>query len=145
MGRPRRPSALRVLQGEKVRTSEPRVSGQVKPPVSLTVEGRALWDELAAPMYRSGILTVIDVPAFTELIESMVLAKFYRAQMRLQLTGTAVAPGQASAVYQYARLIMVLNQGWAQFGMTPSSRSKLIAAVVDGGPSGHAANDILSS
>lgn len=127
-----KPTALKILEGVKpgrINQREPVITGTPEQPADLTVDAKVLWDQVAPAMIRSGVLTVADVPAFAELLEAMVLAKFYRAQMRLQLGGAPVANGQTPAVYQYARLHVVLNNGWAQFGMTPSARSRLIASV----------------
>ena len=111
---------------------------------------REIWDDLSPDMIRAGVITPWDVPMFGELLEAMVLAKFYRAAMANQLTGTPVPNGQTPAVYQYRALMTVITAGVNQFGMTPASRSRIIALIAgadaaSGARGAARPNDVLSS
>lgn len=148
-GRPKKPAALAVLHGDRgskrLRGAIP--SGIAEKPATISSDASALWDEIAPDLIRVRIIGPTDVPAFVELLEAMILAKFYRANMIRQLNGDPVAVGQTPAVYQYRTLMSVLTSGWAQFGLTPSSRTRIYDAV-NGGQGGNsnatATDDLLS-
>lgn len=147
-GRPKKPAALAILHGDRgaKRLTGAVPTGTVEKPTTMSDHAATLWDQIAPDLIRVRIIGPTDVPAFVELLEAMVLAKFYRANMIKQLNGDAVAPGQTPAVYQYRTLMSVLTSGWAQFGLTPSSRTRIFDAVNGGqGASGNTTTDDLLS
>ena len=80
---PRKPTALRVLHGDRMPPREPvpqsAVTGAVvKPPLSPGASEE--WDRIAPEMIRLGVLTEWDVGLFAEWCESLILLRACRVR-----------------------------------------------------------------
>ena len=113
-GRPPKPTALKVLQGNAGhRPIFPDVlrppDGKVCAPAWLSAQARKLWNELA-PIYEAmGCLTTADVAMFGNWME---------AQAKLVLTIAAGEPVSNDTLR--------ITQSYAvQFGATPSARARV--------------------
>lgn len=108
-GRKPKPTALKVLDGtrkDRINSEEPTFDAcDLKPPAILTADAEIEhWNELAPLLAKAGVLTVADRP---------MLAILCRCFGRLELD-----PLDDKAIDQYRRIAV-------EFGLTPSSRSRL--------------------
>lgn len=112
------PTALKIMRGEKrpsrLNQREPQApAGAGPPPAHLTPEARALWEEIVPTLEAARILTVLDAVALEVLVDSIL---DYR-KSRTDDKRAAFAAGTGK------RLLRVL----AEFGLTPSARSRILA------------------
>jgi phage terminase small subunit len=117
MGRPRKPTTLKVLEGNPGKRplpkNEPKPTIGAEAPPWMTAPGaRAEWERIAPRLLRLGLLTEIDAEAFALLCGHLADAG---EQMGL---ARPVDP----------RLTSEIRQFLSQFGMTPASRSKVAGA-----------------
>jgi phage terminase small subunit len=124
-GRPRKPTALRILHGQKVEHDEPTPGGAVtRPP--LTPGAQAEWDRIAPEMISKGVLTEWDVALFAEWCESLILLRAARVRAAQELTGQLVTlPGHASPMASYSRALINQMALAGRFGLTPADRARL--------------------
>lgn len=125
------PTTLRLMRGNPgkraINHQEPQPerltegSPLAECPKWLTGDARALWKRVAPGAIRTGLLTVVDLPAFEALC---VCYKRWREYERL--TGAnleiAIAKGYRSAAVKERQLML---QFGARFGFDPSSRSNV--------------------
>ena len=128
------PTVLRMMRGNPghrpVNQDEPKPpavkpdSGLAQCPKWLTGEARNLWKRIAPDAIASGLLTVVDLPAFEALCLS-----YARWRELERLTGKnldlAIAKGYRSQAVKERQLMM---QFGARFGFDPSSRSNVKVA-----------------
>ena len=130
-----KPTALKVLQGNPgrrvlpKREAKPRVMVP-KAPTHLTREAKAHWPEIAEKLARVGLLTEIDGEALGAYCEARAI--WVKAKKKLSEEGVTVTspngytmPSPSFTVVNKAFLTMY--RMWMEFGMTPSSRSKIDA------------------
>jgi phage terminase small subunit len=113
-GRPRKPTALRVLQGNAGKRPLPKNEpkpppGKAECPEWLGVEERKLWAETAPVFERMGCLTVADVQAFAAWMIEVAKIKW------CQKNGEPVPYSVSKAAQSYA----------IQFGGTPAARARV--------------------
>lgn len=141
-----KPRAIRQLEGisrpSRLNPSEPEPKiSSPEPPVPLDAKQRLVWDTLAPEMIRIGTLTLVDIPAFLRYIDLTI----EHQEMQRQIDGRnyffvirnedgtpkfiTVAP-QVTIRDRAAAALLKLE---AQFGMTPSSRTRVQAALNGGG------------
>jgi P27 family predicted phage terminase small subunit len=132
-GKPRKPSALKVLHGDyKGRpsarnTREPQIRGKIERPAKMSAGARETWDEIAPALIECGVLTPVDVKIFTEFCEATVIVQVARAQIARMLTGDyEMKPGAPNPFNSYARAVMTMTNLGGRYGLTPSDRSRLI-------------------
>jgi P27 family predicted phage terminase small subunit len=133
-GKPK-PTALRMLQGNPARKPLPKheakpPSGIPQAPKHLTPEAREHWDEVCEPLAKIGLLTVIDGEALAGYCESRAI--YVEAKTRMIEEGISVTSPNGykipSPSFNVAMKAMKQMQSWlAEFGMTPSSRSRVRA------------------
>jgi P27 family predicted phage terminase small subunit len=136
-GRRPKPSALRILEGtaKGPRKREPSAPIGVPPiPERLKVDETALakWHELAAILTGMGVLTTGDGEALATLCEvhaaeQSCLLQFRAggAVMHTDLGG--VKPNPAGPLYR--SLVAMKASLLSEFGLTPSSRTKLATQI----------------
>ena len=114
MGRPPKPTALKVIQGNPGKRPLPK--GEVKPapgaeapPWLVAPQARAEWERIAPRLLKLGLLTELDGEAFGLLCGHLADAG---EQMRM---ARPVDP----------RLTSEIRQFMSQFGMTPAARAKV--------------------
>ena len=112
-GRPRKPTALKLLQGNPGKRKLPKGEVQPKvgcePPPWLNVKARVQWARLAPRLIELGLLTEIDGDAFAAIC--MLTA-------HLAVLGTIQGTDIAGCTKE-------LRQLWGRFGMTPADRAKV--------------------
>jgi P27 family predicted phage terminase small subunit len=120
------------VRTDRVNDNEPEPQpGTVTCPSFLSEEAKAEWERIAPELMRLGLLTPIDRAAFAAYCESY--AQWVRAETLLQEKGVLVIGNKGHVIVSPLLWVsssatkMMLKFG-VEFGLTPSSRSRLIAA-----------------
>ena len=134
-GRKPTPTALKVLEGNpgkrKLNDREPKPEKKAPScPMWLEPEAKKEWRRLAKQMEAIGILTEIDRAAFAGYCQAY--ARWKEAEEFISHHGTIVrTPSgywqqipQVSIAQTYLK---VMNKFAEQFGLTPASRSRIVA------------------
>lgn len=139
-GRKPVPSALKLIRGNPSKRpindaeSTPPALVDVQMPDWLSAGAKEHWPVIAEPLHAAGLLTAIDTTALGLLCESFVLWK--DANEKVAKFG-AVVKGAAGYPTRSPYLCIVSQQSelmlriLAEFGMTPSSRSRCTVAKAD--------------
>lgn len=136
-GRKPAPSALKLLRGNpgkrKLSTDEPKpaqLPADLPPPTWLDVEAQAEWQRLAPMLERLGVLTETDVGALTAYCEAW--ATWKNATQKLREFGLVIkhpTVGKLPVVSPYVKIadnaLTQMRGLLVEFGMTPSSRSRI--------------------
>ncbi len=111
-GRPPKPTALRILQGNAgkraINKEEPKPEAGAVPPPWLGPDPRKEWNRLAPELERLGVLTVLDADALAVLCTLIVAFKE-------ALQEGKVSPTMAAEIRAY----------YGRFGMTPADRVRV--------------------
>lgn len=139
-GRKPKPTAMKELEGNPgkhpLNTSEPKPNKKAPAcPKWLEPEAKKEWRRLAKQMEAIGILTEVDMAAFAGYCQAY--ARWKEAEEFITQHGTIVkTPSgywqQVPQVSIAQTYLKIMNKFAEQFGLTPSSRSRIIAS--DGGP-----------
>ena len=144
-GRKPTPTALKVLEGNpgkrKLNDNEPRPDKKAPScPKWLEPEAKKEWRRLAKKMEQMGVLTEVDMAAFAGYCQAY--ARWKEAEEFITQHGTIVkTPSgywqqvpQPSGYWQQVpqvsiaqTYLKIMNRFAEQFGLTPSSRSRIIA------------------
>ena len=115
MPRPRKPTALRVLQGNAGHRALPKNEPQpplgAQPPAWLTPAALEEWNRLAPELEASRVLTVLDADCLAHYCDQ------HASIAARSKTGQDVDPRERAELRQWAM----------QLGMTPASRPKVQA------------------
>ena len=138
-GRPRKPTALKLLTGNPGKRALPKhepkpraVSGLLCPDW-MPDEGRALWARLEPLLSRLGVLTEADAEALAVLCDSWAEWLAARAVVREQgatyfsQRGEAPRPEVRIADAAAKRFVTLLGR----FGLTPADRAKVTAVALE--------------
>lgn len=127
------PTALRVLRGNPgkrpLNAEEPKPRAlPPKRPTWLTGEARKKWDELVPELERLGLLTIVDGAALAGLCQAwkdyVECTRFIKKHGRTFTTESGyIVPRPEVAIAQKA--LQAIKAFAAEFGLTPSSRSRL--------------------
>ena len=141
-GRKPKPTALKKLEGDRGKGRRPLnerepipPKGGVKCPAWLLPEAKKEWKRLAPALEAMGVLTRADTAAFASYCQAY--ARWKEAEEFITQHGTIVkTPSgywqQVPQVSIAQTYLKIMNKFAEQFGLTPSSRSRIIAS--DGGP-----------
>ena len=146
MANPKKPTQLKVIHGtfrkDRAPKKEPepkKVTVVPRPPAHLTKYGKKLWKSLAAELVEKGVLTVVDLPALEVCCDAYGI---YRAakeavfqpvdpvtRKKGKRTLAEYLRGKNSQTHpEYTamtRAFYFFKAYLIEFGLTPSSRSKL--------------------
>lgn len=130
-GRPRKPTALKLIEGDRgkgrrpINKNEPKPEQDaITPPEWLSIDGREKWEELMPSLMANGVLTNWDVTEFAAYCETY--AKWVDADKHLQIEGTVMSDGKKNPYFAiYNELLQKMNAMGSDFGLSPSSRAKL--------------------
>ncbi len=135
MGRKPKPTALKLLEGNpgkrELNQFEPKpTDGLPICPDWLTDDAKEEWERLASVMSKMGILSEVDQSAFAVYCQTW--ARWKEAQEHITAEGSTYVtengvkknPWVAIANEWQAKLLSVCGE----FGLTPSSRSRIVAA-----------------
>jgi P27 family predicted phage terminase small subunit len=134
MGRPRKPTALKLVAGtdradrRNGAEPEPMLLDNLAPPAHLSPRSAAVWGELAAVLRRNLLLTELDVVAFELLCDAVA---DYR-QARAERGDSFVTSSHKGS--QMLDQLLVAQQAcgkraetmMCRFGMDPVSRSRVM-------------------
>ena len=124
------------MKKHSLNTSEPKPNKKAPAcPKWLEPEAKKEWRRLAKQMEAIGILTEVDMAAFAGYCQAY--ARWKEAEEFITQHGTIVkTPSgywqQVPQVSIAQTYLKIMNKFAEQFGLTPSSRSRIIAS--DGGP-----------
>lgn len=128
-----KPTALKVLQGNpggrSLNMNEPKPAVRIpEPPEELSPDARKEWNRLTPYLLRMGLISDADRAAFSAYCQSY--GRWIEAERYLRDEGEIIVTDKGNLV-QNPRL-WVSNKAFEQmyklladFGLTPSSRSKL--------------------
>ncbi len=146
-GRKPKPTHLKVIAGNPgkrpLNEDEPEFAPDLpEPPAFLSEEAKTEWDRVAGELYAKGVLTAMDRGALAvccQLYGRLVQAETALAELAEKdpsTHGLLIKTGRGAAenpLVGIARRSMDLYlRGCAEFGMTPSSRSRIKAVPKDG-------------
>jgi P27 family predicted phage terminase small subunit len=133
------PTALKLYKGEtrkeRLNTKEPKPKPIAPPaPGWLDEDGKRIWDALAPKLEAIGILTEVDGAAFSALCQCY--SRWLGAERALSEKGMTIeCPSgysqQRPEVAISHKYLGLLKSLMGEFGMTPSSRSRLVTAQDD--------------
>jgi P27 family predicted phage terminase small subunit len=137
-GRKPKPTHLKLIEGNRGR--RPLPTGEPKPapalpdaPAHLTPEAREEWDRVAGNLYQLGLLTTIDRGALAAVCQAY--GRWVQAERLLKDSNSSLLIMGSRGRLIRNPLIGVANTAMAdyvrycaEFGMTPSSRSRIHAA-----------------
>jgi P27 family predicted phage terminase small subunit len=134
-GPPPKPTALKILAGNPgehaLNKREPRPPpGIPECPKKLPKKIKAKWLELAPLLIESHLLSKLDIPAFVLLLRHLV--RIDETARKVERSGLLVKAKNGFPVV--SPLLYVLNRAqrdamriMAEFGLTPSSRSRIVS------------------
>jgi len=135
-----KPTALKTLEGNpgkrKINKNEPKPNSKIPQcPDWLEPEAKAEWNRRGKQLLALGILTEVDEVAFAGYCQAY--ARWREAEEFISQHGCIVKTpsGYWQQVPQVAianKSLMVVIRFCEQFGMTPSSRSRLAVDARDG-------------
>ena len=140
-GRKPTPTAIKMLEGNPgkrpLNTKEPKPAKKAPScPKWLEPEAKKEWRRLAKQMEQIGILTEVDMAAFAGYCQAY--ARWKEAEEFITQHGSIVkTPSgywqQVPQVSIAQTYLKIMNRFAEQFGLTPSSRSRIIAEDNSGG------------
>ena len=143
VGRPVKPTALKLLDGEKnkdrINKQEPKPRPIIpKCPKHLTPEARRQWRMLAPMMHRIGVLTEADGAAFGDLCQAVgnwvelstsirdAKEPYLVAKNMVDYLGNAYVEHKPNPLYgMLDKAADRVHKLCSSFGMTPASRAKI--------------------
>lgn len=138
-GRKRKPTSLKVIQGtqraDRINHNEPKPDPCIpEPPEHLKGEALSEWRRLSKILYRLGLLSEIDRSALAAYC--VVWARWVDAETRLQDEPQVIIskngqPFQNPTLGIANRALDLMRSYLSEFGMTPSSRSRVTASKVE--------------
>ena len=138
-GRKPKPTQMKVVQGtfrkDRANAAEPKPKKQL-PPCPDFLEGRARTEyfRIGRKLERIGVLTEVDDLALIGLCQSW--AEYLEATEQVRKTGMLVKSPSGYPIFN--PYVVLANQALkrvkaflTEFGMTPSSRTRIVAAPAD--------------
>ena len=142
-GRKPLPTALKELEGDRGKGRRPLNKDEPTPPQDnvqcpewLMPEAKKEWERLAPSLMAMGILTEHDLEAFAGYCQAY--ARWKEAEEFMTQHGTIVKTKsgywqQVPQVSIAQTYLKVMNRFAEQFGLTPASRSRIVADSISGG------------
>jgi P27 family predicted phage terminase small subunit len=134
VGRKPKPSALHELEGTRNRrkNSEPKFSGIPTCPKHLDKNARVEWKRVSSELAAAGLLTIVDRAALAAYCAAW--SRWANAEEQVQKFGAVIKSPKSGFPIQnpYVGIANTaldqLRRFAAEFGMTPSSRSRIHVA-----------------
>lgn len=119
-------------RADRHRTDTPLDADAAQMPDDLPAGAAAVWEQLAPPLIANGLLTSVDVPAFTVLCTEY--ARWRELDALVRTTGgniivIAGRPQANPALREMQRSRDAVLALLSQFGMTPSARRSSLPRV----------------
>lgn len=141
MARPMKPTALKIIEGNKGKRAlnkhepEPEYLNDLTAPKFLSALAVKVWDEVVPNLHRAGLLTKIDVPMLAMgctaiaqyrvaaiKADNLVKAKIIEGEDgRIEETGAHVNPWLIVQSMSFKQAMAVFQQ----FGMSPVARTRI--------------------
>lgn len=137
-GRPPKPTALKVLEGDRgkgrrpININEPKPpSGGIKRPTWLLPEAKKEWNRLAPALEAMGVLTMVDLQAFAGYCQAY--ARWKEAEEFITQRGSIfkTPSGYLQQVPQVSiaqQNLKIMQSFCSEFGLTPATRARITAA-----------------
>lgn len=137
-GRPFKPTALKVLEGNPGKRdlpAEPQYPVDMcpKPPKFLIPEAKKEWKKLAPALSKIGLLTIADAAAFASYCQAY--GRWIQAEEALTKTGLAYLHKDTGSLKRSPYVDVAKSykndmlQAATEFGLTPSTRAALVAGT----------------
>jgi len=139
-GRPRKPSALHILEGTAIAVRMnhnepvPTISDDLRPPKWLSLESRRIWRWMAPRLLQMRVLTDADRDAFGLGCDAMADYLGYRATIQEHGSTYETTTMQHDTMIRPRPEVAMMADAWRRaerifsaFGMNPSARSKVKA------------------
>lgn len=135
-GRKPKPTAAKRLAGNPGKRAlnnnepQPRPIPDVTAPSYLEGDARLKWDELVAELYPAGLLTTIDVDSLA--FYCVLYGRWKRAERIVREKGEVIKTTNGNIIQNpylsiANRALSQMTKISAEFGMTPSSRTRIAA------------------
>jgi P27 family predicted phage terminase small subunit len=143
IGRKPKPTALKLLAGNPghrpLNADEPKPSGTPTCPEHLNETANSEWNRISGELSALGLLTLVDRAALAAYC--MVYARWVDAELNIQKYGTVIKTKAGNAIQNpYVgvanRALDLMYKFQSEFGMTPSSRSRLSVTPSSQAPAG---------
>lgn len=149
-GRKPKPTALKLIQGNPGNRPLPKNEPKPKqgarvpsPPAELGVKGKSEWKRIAGELHGMGVLTRIDTKAlanycqaYDDMLTARGLLHHWNMNNPDQINVVKSLSGNIKT-HPYLTQVREARQDMmrfaAEFGLTPSSRSRVSAKAMDGG------------
>ena len=132
MARPTKPTALKLIEGNKGKRSlnkhepDPEYLNDLTAPEWLPESAKKVWDEIVPALRQAKVLTKIDVPM---LCKGCVAISQYRLASRMLGDDLVINGEKATSLNQWmVAQSMAFKQAMAvfqQFGMSPAARTRI--------------------
>jgi P27 family predicted phage terminase small subunit len=142
-GRKPKPTALKELAGNPgkrpLNQREPKPKTTLPPcPRHLSAEARKEWRRMGGELARMGVVTVVDRAALAAYC--VAYARWADAEAQVTKLGTVVKTANGNLIQNpylavANRAMDQMMKAAGEFGMTPSSRSRVQVQQADAGPS----------
>ncbi len=138
MGRKVTPTAIKKLKGNPGRRplndKEPQPERIIpEPPKGMSDLALEEWDRMSTALYDLGLLTAVDMAAFAGYCQ--YYARWQEAEERIKAKGATIETASGNLIQ--SPWVGIANTSskmmlkfLAEFGMTPSSRAKVVAIPV---------------
>ena len=138
-GRKPKPTAIKLLEGNPGKRAlnhaepKPRVV-LPRPPEHLSDDEKAKWKLTVKELYPLGLITTIDKDALA--MYCVIFVRWLKAEKMVREKGEIIKTAAGNIIQNpylsiANRALDQLNKLGAEFGMTPSSRSRVKADLVD--------------
>jgi P27 family predicted phage terminase small subunit len=138
-GRKPKPTSLKLLAGNPgkraINHAEPKPRVILpKPPEHLSDEEKIKWKLIVRELYPLGLVTTIDKDALA--MYCVIYVRWIKAEKMVRDKGEIMKTAAGNIIQNpylsiANRALDQLNKMGAEFGMTPSSRSRVKADVID--------------
>ncbi len=144
MGRPPKPTNLKILEGNPGKRPLPKNEPKPKPlapkrPPWLTGEGKKMWERLSPELERLGLLTVIDGETFAAMCarwKTFVECERYLKKNGLTYTYINTQGAENEVERPQVRIgqkaLDQFRSFCSEFGLTPSSRTRIEVKPAEG-------------
>lgn len=147
-GRPRKPTALKVLARTdhpgRINAAEPRLDpvSILEPIKGLSISERRAWVELAGLVNPTRVATAADLTAFRLMVEAVAMVADLRASLRKakgqlvykEFTKSGPQLRQRPEIVLIEKYQKLAMYHLARWGLTPADRSRVSSLAEDAGP-----------
>jgi P27 family predicted phage terminase small subunit len=134
-----KPTALKILEGNPGKRalndrepSYPTAMTNAKPPAFLNRDGKKYWNETAPLLIAQGVLTEVDLASFALVCQAW--GRYVDVEKKLAKMSLVIKTTNGNIIQN--PLLAVANRAFDQyramateFGLTPSSRSRIVVAA----------------